>query len=337
MKFSAFLKNKWLFLLSQSMIILFLAVLFDGLQISISLTILFLICVLMITVVSLVLEYYRKNRFYKELYRNLNELDKKFYISSMTESPEFIEGTILVDILNQVSKSMNDEIAIYRRMNKEYHDYIETWIHEIKIPISCIDLMCENDSSDLARGIKNELSRIDSYVEQALYYARGMNLEKDYIIREIELDALVKNCIKKYSKQLIAVKAELAFEHLSQTVYGDAKWLEFVLGQLVTNSIKYRNGILKLSFYAQNQPDKVVLFVRDNGIGIPQNDLPRIFDKGFTGENGRRFAKSTGIGLYLCHELCDKMHLNIAVEATDNSGTVISITFPKDSKLLLEQ
>lgn len=150
------------------------------------------ICVFLITTGALALEFVQKNSFYKQLYQNLEALEKKHYISSVIEEPGFTEGMLLTDVLKQTTKSMNDEIASYRRMNTEYQDYIETWIHEIKIPISCIDLICENNKGEMAFGIKDELSRIDAYVEQALYYARSTNLEKDYMIREIKLDQLVK-------------------------------------------------------------------------------------------------------------------------------------------------
>ena len=336
MRFSTFLKDKWIFLLSQTGIILFLALLLNVMKISNAANALVCICVLFITVGALVLEYNQKNGFYRELYRNLGPLEKKYYISSVTEKPGFVEGAILMDVLRQTTKSMNDDIADYRRMNTEYQDYIETWIHEIKIPISCIDLICENNKGEMASGVKAELSRIDGYVEQALYYARSTNLEKDYMIREIKLDQLVKGTLKKYSRQLIAAKATPIFDNLSQTVYGDPKWLEFILGQLIANSIKYKKETLTLTFSTREEQDNVLLYVSDDGIGIPESELPRIFEKGFTGTNGRSYAKSTGIGLYLCRKLCNKMHLSISASSASGQGTTIQITFPKDSRLLLE-
>lgn len=336
MRFSTFLKDKWIFLLSQTGIILFLALLLNVMKISNSANVLVCICVFFITVGALVLEYNQKNGFYRELYRNLETLEKKYYISSVTEKPGFVEGAILMDVLRQTTKSMNDDIADYRRMNTEYQDYVETWIHEIKIPISCIDLICENNKGEMASGVKEELSRIDGYVEQALYYARSTNLEKDYMIREINLDNLVKETVKKYSKQLIAAKATPTFDNLSQTVYGDPKWLEFVLGQLIANSIKYKKETLTLTFSACEEQDYVLLYVSDDGIGIQESELPRIFEKGFTGTNGRSYTKSTGIGLYLCRKLCNKMHLSISASSASGQGTTIQITFPKDSRLLLE-
>ena len=336
MKFSAFLKDKWVFLLSQTVIILFLALLLNVMEISNAASALVCICVLLVTIGALALEFFQKNSFYKQLYQNLEALEKKHYISSVIEEPGFTEGALLIDVLKQTTKSMNDEIASYRRMNTEYQDYIETWIHEIKIPISCIDLICENNKGEVAFGIKDELSRIDAYVEQALYYARSTNLEKDYMIREIKLDQLVKGTLKKYSKQLIAAKATPVFDNLSHIVYGDPKWLEFILGQLITNSIKYKKDTLALGFSASEEKNHILFSISDNGVGIPENELLRIFDKGFTGSNGRNHAKSTGIGLYLCRQLCNKMHLSISASSENGQGTTMTICFPKDSRLLLE-
>lgn len=203
--------------MSQTGIVLFLALLLNVMKISNAANAFICICVLFITVGALVLEYNQKNGFYRELYRNLGTLEKKYYISSVTEKPGFVEGAILMDVLRQTTKSMNDDIADYRRMNAEYQDYIETWIHEIKIPISCINLICENNKCEMTSSVKEELSRIDGYVEQALYYARSTNLEKDYMIRKIRLDELIKGTLKKYSKQLISAKATPHFDNLSQT------------------------------------------------------------------------------------------------------------------------
>lgn len=336
MRLSTFLKDKWIFLLSQTGIILFLALLLNVMKISNAANALVCICVFLITIGALALEFFQKNSFYKQLYQNLDAMEKKHYIASVMEEAGFTEGALLIDVLKQTTKSMNDEIASYRRMNTEYQDYVETWIHEIKIPISCIDLICENNKGKMASDVKEELSRIDGYVEQALYYARSTNLEKDYMIREIRLDKLIKETLKKHSKQLISAKATPHFDNLSQTVYGDPKWLEFILGQLIANSIKYKKEMLTLTFSACEEQDYVLLYVSDDGIGIPESELPRIFEKGFTGTNGRSYAKSTGISLYLCRKLCNKMHLSISASSASGQGTTIQITFPKDSRLLLE-
>lgn len=335
MRLTVFLKNKWIFLLSQGVLIAFLALMFDVMGVNTAAGVLVCVTVLLITIVALALEFYQKSRFYNRLLKNLDELDKKYYISSLTSEPNFIEGIILTDVLRRTTKSMNDEIASYRRLNSEYQDYVETWIHEIKIPISCAGLICENNRSEAASGIQDELTRIDGYVEQALYYARGVNLEKDYIIREAKLEEIVKTTVKKYSRQLIDAKAELSFDGLDVNVFVDRKWLIFILGQLISNSVKYKNSVLKLGFSARSLDEGVALEIIDNGIGIPENDLPRVFDKGFTGANGRVYGKSTGIGLYLCRQLCEKMNLSITVRSVRGEGTVMTLIFPKNSLLRL--
>lgn len=138
------------------------------------------------------------------------------------------------------------------------------------------------------------------------------------MIRKIRLDELIKGTLKKYSKQLISAKAAPHFDNLSQTVYGDSKWLEFILGQLIANSIKYKKETLTLTFSACEEQDYVLLYVSDDGIGIPESELPRIFEKGFTGTNGRSYAKSTRVRLYLCRQLCKK-DIMVVTETTAKS------------------
>lgn len=336
MKLSSFLKEKTVYLTFQLAIILFLAIILGSLKISMSAIILICFSTFLLAVISLSYEYIKKARFYKRVLKTLDELEKKHFIGALMETPDFEEGYILFDILQAATKSMNDEIADYRHLNEEYRDYIETWIHEIKLPISTIDLMCENHKNEVTDSIRSELSRIESFVEQALYYAKSSTVEKDYSVHSVNLDTLVKTAIKKHSKQLIGAKTKLIFKNLDKTVYCDEKWLIFILGQILSNSIKYQKENLNLAFRVTESKESIVLSVSDNGIGIPEKDISRVFEKGFTGQNGRCFAKSTGIGLYLCKRLCDKMYLGFDIQSTVGSGTTLMITFPKDSRILLE-
>lgn len=336
MSFIGFFKDKLVFLFCQTAIIIAVSIILFSLDFTISGIIFFCICLLIITLVSFLWEYFKKRNYYSKLYDSLEKLDKKQLLVSVLETPDFVEGEILHDVLQQTKKAMNDEIAAYRHLNEDYHDYVETWIHEIKIPISCIDLICENNKSDVTTSIRDELIRIERYVEQALYYARSLHLEKDYSIQELSLEQLVKSSIKKHARQLIACDMRLQFESLEKTIYSDSKWIDFVLGQIISNSIKYRSDNPILLFSAEENKDSISLRIKDNGIGIADSDLSRIFSKGFTGNNGRKYAKSTGMGLYLCKQLCGKMHLNIYAESEIDKGTIITIVFPKDSRTLLE-
>lgn len=336
MSLGTFLKDKALFLFFQGLLMIFLASLLNLMKIGEFAVGLTVFSVALITLIPLTLEFFKKRNFYNQLYESLEIMRQRELVSNIIETPDFEEGRILEDVLKLVSKSMNDQISVYRNSQDEYRDYVETWIHEIKLPISCIDLVCKNNVSEVTKSILDEVSRIDGFVEQALYYARSTNLEKDYVIRKIELESIVKTAIKKHSKQLIQNKAEIRIHNLGFVVFSDLKWLDFILGQIISNCIKYKKDNIILDFSADENDDKVVFAISDDGIGISDKDISRVFDKGFTGENGRNFAKSTGIGLYLCKKLCDKMNLGITLKSQYGVGTTVSISFPKNKGIFFE-
>ncbi|MGL6175253.1 MAG: ATP-binding protein, partial [Cellulosilyticaceae bacterium] len=165
---------------------------------------------------------------------------------------------------------------------------------------------------------------------------RSTSVEKDYMIREVSLEELVRTAIKKQAKQIIEYKVDIKLGKLEEKVFVDSKWIDFMLGQIITNSLKYRKEHLILGFEAEITDTQVILKIIDNGIGIPTKDVGRVFDKGFTGENGRKYAKSTGIGLYLCQKLCEKMHLGMGVVSEEGKGTQVSFVFPKDKRVFFE-
>jgi len=335
MKLSSFLKDKIWFITGQVLLAAFLSIALNLLNATTAFNLLICTAALLIAVGSLIIEYSIRKRYYNSVARTLVQMDKKQYISSVLPEPSFSDAKVLSDIIRQATKAMNDEIASFQIMSEEYRNYIETWIHEVKIPISVISLICENNKTDLTKSIVEENERIEAYVEQALFYARSTNIEKDYLIVPTSLEQVVKTAVKKHSKQLIAAKVQLAFDNLNVTVRTDAKWIVFILEQLISNSVKYRNETPIISFSVILQNGGTTLKIADNGIGIPPQDISRVFEKGFVGENGRRFAKSTGIGLYLCHQLCEKMGLGIKIKSEAGNGTTVFICFPHDKFLFL--
>lgn len=256
MKFSRFLKDKILFIFTQGLTILFISILLSVFKVGISSIVFVTFLLLLVTFSSILFEYMKKHRYYSNVYHNLNEMDKKQYLFQLMEEPDFVEGEVMYEILKQVFKAMNDELSSHTISEQEYKEYIETWIHEIKLPISCIELICQNNKTTITNHILDELKRIDNFVEQALFYARSNHVEKDYSVRELSLEALIKTTIKKHSKQLIACKTELSFDQLDFTVYCDPKWLDFILGQVISNSMKYKKDSLKLSFSAKKKQEK---------------------------------------------------------------------------------
>ena len=274
----------------------------------------------------------RKKRFYDDMQGKLDGLDKKYLIHEMLKKPSFLDGQILFDALCEANKSMCENVAEYKRTADDFREFIEMWVHEIKLPVASLQLMAHNHSDELGEKFQEQLRRIDGYTDQVLYYARSENAEKDYIIKETPLRRTVANVALKNRESAQICGASSETDGLDLSVMTDGKWLEFMLGQLMANSLKYtvegREPVIRIS--AEELPDRVLLHFRDNGTGIPEADLPRIFDKSFTGENGRSYAKSTGMGLYIVRSLCERLGHSITASSVKGEYTEFTIAFAKN-------
>lgn len=288
--------------------------------------------IIIVPIISFTYDYLRRKRFYDRMYKNLNKLDKKYLISEFLGNVNFIEGEIFKDVIYTVDKSMLENINKYKRRSDDLEDYIELWCHEIKTPIATSKMIIENNRNEVTDSIDDELNKIDNLVEQVLYYARSKNVEKDYIIQKVNLEDVVKRAVLRNKKDFIQKKISLKMDELDVTVNSDVKWLEFIINQIVINSIKYsKKQNAKIWIYTIKKKDCIKLCIEDNGIGIKQSDISKVFDKGFTGENGRKMYKSTGMGLYICKTLCDSLYHKIDVLSQENAKTIVVLTFPISS------
>ena len=278
-------------------------------------------------------DYWRRRSFYNQLWEILERLEEKTLIGEILVRPDFLDGQILDDILRRCNKYQNDRLADAEQNSQEYREYLDSWVHEIKTPIAAARLIIENHKNPTTLRIDDELRRIDGFVEQVLYYARSAAVEKDFKVEKTTLQALVNSALKTYSKPLIQAGGRPVFCGLDIPVCADTKSCSFIIGQIISNSIKYRTENLQVSFSACEEQNAVRLIVSDNGIGISPADLPRVFDKGFTGDNGRRYSRSTGIGLYLCKKLCGKMNIGITIQSELGQGTAVALSFPRESYL----
>lgn len=269
--------------------------------------------------------YLRKRGCYCKLMQDLEQLDKKYLLSEMTEEPAFLDGQILYQALQECNKSMCEHVAEYRQENAAFREYIELWVHEIKLPVGGLQLMCHNDGNTR---YAEPLGRIDTYIENVLYYARSGSAEKDYLIKPVSLRRVFADIAVRNRTELQERGIALQTEGLGAEVLTDGKWLAFILGQLMGNSMKY--GATEITVTAEELPDKTLLHFRDNGIGIPESDLPRIFEKSFTGENGRTHAGATGMGLYIVRKLCGKLGHGITAASVQGEYTEICIAFGKN-------
>lgn len=278
----------------------------------------------------IVIELIKSKRYFDSINNVLENLDKKYLLPEVIDEANFIEGKILNNILKTLSKDMNERVKYFKDEQLEYREYIETWVHEIKTPISSTKLILENDDSKLSERVNYEIRKVENYIDQVLYYARSSDVSKDYIIKEFDLRAVVMKSIKSNSRDFINKKIKLELKEVSGKIFSDAKWIEFIINQVIVNAIKFseaNKGVVEI--YSEEYENNIVLTIKDNGVGISDKDIDRVFEKGFTGENGRRFGKSTGIGLYLCKKLCSKLGLGITITSKVNEGTKVNIVFPK--------
>ena len=289
--------------------------------------------------ISIIIEYIQKKKFYNNLLDTINELEEKYLINELIKEPSFIEGKILKKTLNEIDKSMLENVNKYKHFQEEYKEYIELWIHEIKIPIAASKMVIENNKNQVTKSIDEELDKVENYIEQALYYARSNTLEKDYYIRKCKIKDFVNESVKRNKNAFIQERIKVNIHDVEREVSTDSKWIIFILNQIIQNSIKYmkKDENKEIEIYSEQGKEKVILYIKDNGIGIKEEEIARAFEKGFTGTNGRiSNKKSTGIGLYLCKKLCDKLGISIELDSEENEGTIVRIIFPRSSYINFE-
>ena len=279
------------------------------------------------------IEYYKKNKYYNNLKNKLEELEEKYLIAEIIETSNFSEGKILKEVLQETGKSMLENVNEYKHLSEDYKEYIELWIHEVKMPIATGKMIIENNKNEVTESIDEELDKIENYVEQALFYARSNVSEKDYYIKKQNLKDIVNTTILKNKRSLLQNKVKLNLHELDVHVYTDSKWCTFIISQILQNAVKYsKDNNKEIEMFSVNNKENTILYIRDNGIGIKKGEITRAFEKGFTGTNGRIAGKkSTGMGLYLCKKLCNKLGLRIELNSRESIGTEIRIVFPKSS------
>ena len=280
----------------------------------------------------LLINFFRKYKFYKTFTSVLEKLDKKYLILETIPEPQTYEEKIMVDSLYEINKSMIENINKNQADINEFKEFVEIWIHEAKIPISSMVLKCHNNQDKYDKSFLSLIRRLDNNIDEILYYVRSEDTEKDFSISEVNVKEIVRNVSIKNKDDLLDNNILLEVDLQALNVNTDKKWLEFILNQIINNCIKYKkdiDSIIKIE--SKEDAEKVILEIYDNGIGIPKKDLARVFDKSFTGTNGRNKAKSTGMGLYIIKNLCNKLGHNIYIESEENNYTKVTLEFGKNT------
>lgn len=276
--------------------------------------------------------------FYKYYKRHkLLHINREQFFDDAEQLPEYMDiiEYDYQELAKKLYQAKQELISKNRIAKKELLDYYGMWVHQIKTPIAALDILLQNtermlyqlDEKEMMQkaisvsDMKMELFKIEQYVEMALNYLRVEDISSDLVFKKHELDDMVRQVIRKYAKIFISKKIKIDFKLTKACIVTDEKWFIFVLEQIISNALKYiKKG--QIFIYMKEKS----LVIEDTGIGIPAEDLPRIFEKGFTGYNGRENKKSTGIGLYLCKNIMDKLQWNITVDSEVGSGTKIYLT-----------
>ncbi len=335
--FATFLRGEWL---SVFLIVICAAGVFGmcmvlgcGMQGSILISAFVLIC----ASASIIIRYARGARFWKGVAKAA-DAEQAQDAAALVADAKAPEAVLCEDAIERIVGLSNSEQASCRRELDDYRSYVELWIHETKTPIAAAKLTLSHMTGPEADALARELERVDAQVDQALYYARSTSVQKDYSIRSTSLLEAVREACKRQARFLIERQAIPDIQIGDDVeVLADAPWLVFMIGQAVANAAQY--GASSITFTSHEEEPmtphgRTILEIRDDGCGISAADISRVFERGFTGSNGRESGTATGMGLYLIALMCNRLGLGVAISSEEGSGTAISFSFPHDRRHL---
>lgn len=277
-------------------------------------------------------DFVRRRAFWQQMYQAANASTRIGDLFAFVEEPAFLEGELAYDTLETLAALANRELSQAQSDAQAHREYIELWIHETKIPLAAAKLITGRTSGDESASLSSQIEKIEAQIEQALYCARSTTVANDYEIREVFLAKACREACKRHARFLIDHRCSPSFEIPESTkVLADEPWLLFMLGQVAANSAKYGASQIVFSAASKNEGTPrghTLLTVSDNGCGIAAADVPRVFERGFTGTNGRTSATATGMGLYLVARMCESLGVGVQIASEEGTGTRVTFSFP---------
>lgn len=327
MMFLEYLEEKIFFIIVSLIFTLLLSIYLLLIGIDVRIIILLAILIIFFIFISLLINYLLIKKRYRKIVNLVDNLDEKYLIKEVIDKPKNLENRAYYYALDKACKALNENLSEVENSKEEYLLFLNSFIHDIKTPISALSLYADNNND---KKVKEEVLKISRLVDKMLFYARSDVVEKDYFIKEVTLADLVHPVLLEYKNYLLNYSFKVEVKNLDNlSVYTDIKWLNFIIEQIISNSLKYQNKKNRLvRIKGTSDKNNIKLEIYDNGVGIKESDLPKVFDKGFTGSN-RNKKNASGIGLYLTKRLCDKLGIDIKIESEYLKYTRVIITFPK--------
>lgn len=293
----------------------------------------------------LLANYHRQKKYFDAVFAALSRLDQPWLVGEMLPDSVRLTDRLYREILQRSGKSLVDAVRHLEREHREYREFIEGWIHEVKRPLSAITLAASAENTGSSgremdgRRIRREAEILSAVVERALFYARSDGVYRDYVLRRMRLLPAVYGAVDRCRYYLMDNQMQIQVEVPEDLeVYCDGKWLEFILVQLLMNAVQYKKeGPGQIRIRGTALPHGQSLAVEDEGVGIPAEEVDRIFDKGFTGTNGRERGGATGIGLYLCRKLCRQLGMEVEARSERGAFTQIALLFPDGGSLFARE
>lgn len=334
--FPAYVRDRWGSALVGALLIAGLCLMLPVLGIGFQACLLVIIFASSCIVASALLDYSRRASYYRDAAEYVRRLGAIRQYASLVEEPGFLEGRVMHRAIDRLAYVAEKDNAAEREQARAHREYIELWIHEVKTPIAAAKLMLTSMHGTQAAKLKGEMERIETQIDQALYAARSTALTNDYIIKSVPLANAARVACKKNMHALVdaSVSLDISIDE-DVTVLADEPWLVFMLSQVIGNAVKYGARSVKISSH-EEEPEtprgRTVLEVKDDGCGIPSADVPRVFDRGFTGKTGRATGTATGMGLYLVATICERMGLGVGIASEEGVGTRVLFAFPHDRR-----
>lgn len=294
--------------------------------------------VIMFLIAYLILGYIFKYRYWQEMKELVSgEIDEN--IIELLPKPRTSEQAFFNELMRKKHREEQKTVTALQDKQEEYHDFILYWVHEVKTPLVASKMLIKNpdlnDTETIFEKVDEELDRVDQLVMQALYFSRLDTFAKDYFIQEQDLGSVVRESIKRHSRLFISGKKKLSMGDVSVDVRTDSKWLGFILDQIISNALKYTAEGGEVKIWCEEKKDRTHLHIWDNGRGISAEDLPRVFQQGFTGMTGRKEKKATGMGLYLAKQMAKKLGHSVEIKSSEGEFTELILHFARKADYLL--